>query len=93
MTVELVIAPLSNDPLRDWPIGHYRALASLCAERLDATITLVGTAAQRAAADAVLAGLDPARARNRCSLLFRKLGAAGGDREGLRSRRTVRAGI
>jgi ADP-heptose:LPS heptosyltransferase len=53
----LVVSPLSNDALRDWPLAHYRALAALAVDRLGAPVRFVGTAAQRPRVAAAVAGL------------------------------------
>lgn len=60
MSVALLISPLSNDALRDWPLAHYRALAALAVERLGATVGFVGTAAQRAPVAGAMRGLPVA---------------------------------
>lgn len=69
MSVALVIAPLSNDPLRDWPMPHFGRLAALCVERLDAAITYVGIRAQRVAVNQIVRGFPPDRVRNLCGAM------------------------
>ncbi len=66
MTPEIVVSPCSNDTLRDWPLGHYRALAALLLERMPVSIGFVGTAAQREAVAAAMTGLPRDRAANLC---------------------------
>ncbi len=66
MPPAIIMAPLSNAPLRDWPAEHYGALALLCIERLDAQVTLVGTPEQRGPVDAIARDLPAGRLRNLC---------------------------
>lgn len=66
MSRSIVISPLSNDPLRDWPMAHYRDLAMLCVERLDATVDFIGVRAQHAAVMRQIRDLPADRYRNRC---------------------------
>jgi ADP-heptose:LPS heptosyltransferase len=47
VTTRIVISPLSNDPLRDWPLGSYIEVADLCVQNLKADIEFVGTREQR----------------------------------------------
>ncbi len=68
MRGSVVMAPLSNDPLRDWPAEHFRTLAVLCIERLGATVSFLGTRAQRGAVNPIVRTLPSARARNLCGL-------------------------
>ncbi len=66
MSRSIVIAPLSNDPLRDWPMQHYRDLARLCVERLDAVVDFIGIRAQRNAVSRALYDLPASHYRNLC---------------------------
>lgn len=66
MTPAIVIAPLSNDSLRDWPLPHFRDLARLCVDRLDARVTFVGSRPQRIPVNEMLRALPPDRFRNLC---------------------------
>ena len=66
MSRSIVISPISNDPLRDWPMPHYRALAKLCVERLDASIDFIGIRSQRLAVTLAINDLPSDRYRNRC---------------------------
>jgi ADP-heptose:LPS heptosyltransferase len=43
----IIIAPLSNDALRDWPQAQYTSLIDLCLSGLDQEIVLIGSAEQR----------------------------------------------
>jgi hypothetical protein len=45
-TREIAIAPFSNKELRDWPLAHYVALIRLLVDRLDCTVTLLGSREQ-----------------------------------------------
>lgn len=69
MNPRVVIAPLSNQLTRDWPIAHFRELAIICGKKLDATVDFVGTKAQRHHVNAVVRGLPADRYFNRCGLL------------------------
>jgi ADP-heptose:LPS heptosyltransferase/SAM-dependent methyltransferase len=42
----VVIAPVSNSDLRDWPVAHYVSLVRALVERLDCVVLLVGSRAQ-----------------------------------------------
>jgi ADP-heptose:LPS heptosyltransferase len=54
----IVLAPFSNNSLRDWPAAHYSAFAGLLLDRLEADdrLCVIGTRGQRAAAAAVVRG-------------------------------------
>ena len=54
----ILIAPISNSTLRDWPIEHYAQLTAMLLDRTDCTITLLGTAAQKDRLD-LIAGPTP----------------------------------
>jgi len=69
MSPRIVVAPLSNDPLRDWPLAHFRELAELCVEKLDATVEFVGTRPQRLAVNEAIRALSSDRFINRCGKL------------------------
>ena len=66
MSRSIVISPISNDPLRDWPMRHYRDLARLCVERLEATVDFIGLRAQRLAVTLAINDLPSDRFRNLC---------------------------
>ena len=61
----IVVAPLSNSDLRDWPAAHYGALIRRLVAELDCTVALVGAPRQGAQLDGImrLAG-DSARVSN-----------------------------
>ena len=42
----VVVAPVSNSDLRDWPAAHYAALIGQLVEKLDCTVLLIGSRAQ-----------------------------------------------
>ena len=69
MSASVVMAPLSNNPLREWPIEHYRELARLLVARLDATVSFVGTREQRLIVSAAIRSLPSDRFRNLCGML------------------------
>ncbi|HST74223.1 MAG TPA: glycosyltransferase family 9 protein [Acetobacteraceae bacterium] len=69
MSVAIVIAPLSNDTLRDWPLTHFERLARLCVDRLDARIDCVGIRAQRVAVNQIVRNFPPDRVRNLCGTM------------------------
>ena len=66
MTVSIVMSPLSNDTLRDWPLAHFRELAALCGERLDAEVSFVGSRPQRIAVNGIVRSLPADRFHNLC---------------------------
>lgn len=43
----VIMAPFSNNDLRDWPLKHYARLIALLTSRGDITVEVIGTAAQR----------------------------------------------
>jgi ADP-heptose:LPS heptosyltransferase len=45
----VVIAPLSNSSLRDWPLEHYVALTRMLVEQLACTVLLIGSRPQQSA--------------------------------------------
>ncbi len=69
MNPRIVMAPLSNQLTRDWPIGHFRELALLCGKELDATVEFVGAKTQRHHVNAMVRDLPADRYINRCGLL------------------------
>jgi ADP-heptose:LPS heptosyltransferase len=69
MTVSIIMAPHSNQVTRDWPLRHFRSLAQLCVERLDAIVEFVGTRSQRASVNTVVRDLPSLRFINSCGLL------------------------
>lgn len=62
--MRIVIAPLSNDHLRDWPLENFRRLAAACVDQLDAEILFVGSAAQRCLINCLVRGHEVRRVRN-----------------------------
>lgn len=61
----IVIAPLSNSELRDWPLPHYVTLITGLLGALDCTISLIGTAAQTAQLERVTHQVGDPRVQNR----------------------------
>lgn len=64
----IIVAPLSNDVLRDWPCGHYGRLIDLCLAELDHDIVLVGSAEQRQAINLIVRGRPAGRLANMAGL-------------------------
>jgi ADP-heptose:LPS heptosyltransferase len=64
----IVIAPFSNSDIRDWPVGHYAALAGILLESLEDgdLITVVGTKAQKLRANEIVRDYNPERVVNAC---------------------------
>lgn len=66
----IVIAPFSNNPLRDWPIAHFVSLIDLLIDRLeDYDINLIGAPNQRLAAHEIVRFFPGDRVHNRCGRL------------------------
>lgn len=65
---DVLLAPFSNNPLRDWPAEHFAALIALLLPRLDPdqAIRIVGTRGQRLSACEIVRTFDPARVVNGC---------------------------
>jgi ADP-heptose:LPS heptosyltransferase len=59
----LVISPISNDPLRDWPLDHFKEFIKLCLEQLDCHIALIGTKEQRTQTLYLTRGFEAARVK------------------------------
>lgn len=60
----IIIAPLSNDILRDWPRAHYAELIDLLLAGTDEDIALIGSAEQRQELNHHGRHRPPARFRN-----------------------------
>lgn len=69
---EIVIAPFSNNALRDWPAGHYRETIGLMLDSLapDARISVVGTRGQRVGAAEIVRPYPADRVRNDCGIAW-----------------------
>ena len=52
-TIRIVVAPLSNSTIRDWPIGHYERLLGEVLDAADCALVLVGSAEQRPSLEAL----------------------------------------
>lgn len=65
---EIVIAPFSNSPIRDWPGTHFAALIGLLLEQLgtDCRIRLTGTANQRLGVNEIVRYHPADRVINAC---------------------------
>lgn len=66
MTPRIVISPLSNAPLRDWPMESFCQVADLCVERLDAVVEFIGTRQQRVIVSQYLRARSPDHYINQC---------------------------
>jgi ADP-heptose:LPS heptosyltransferase len=62
----VVIAPFANERVRQWPGRHYRALVDLIVSAHDFSVVVVGTRAQRSAANDIVRGFSSERVRNAC---------------------------
>jgi ADP-heptose:LPS heptosyltransferase len=67
---EIVIAPLSHNPVRDWPAAHYRALIGLLLDQAadDNSVMLVGTRNQRLVLNEIARPFAATRVANACGL-------------------------
>jgi ADP-heptose:LPS heptosyltransferase len=65
----IVVAPFSNDQLRDWPATHFAALIGRCVTDLQVTVKVVGTIQQREAANGIGRGFPSHRVENTCGLM------------------------
>lgn len=68
---DIIVAPFSNSDIRDWPGGHYAALAGILAARWPGPgmIRVIGTRNQALRANDIVRSLDPARVANDCGRL------------------------
>ena len=67
---EILIAPLSHNPLRDWPAAHYASLIGLLLDRIPhpVEITVIGTANQRHILNEIVRHYPADRVFNACGL-------------------------
>jgi ADP-heptose:LPS heptosyltransferase len=72
---EILIAPLSHNPLRDWPADHYRDLIRLLLERLEGEvcISLAGSPNQRLTVSEIVRPFPADRVSNMCGLAWEKV--------------------
>lgn len=68
---DIIVAPFSNSDIRDWPSGHYAALAGILSARWPGPgmIRVIGTRNQALRANDIVRLLDPARVANDCGRL------------------------
>lgn len=66
MTSRIIISPLSNEPLRDWPMESFLSVADICVEQLDAVVEFVGTRQQRVIVSQYLRTRSPEHCINLC---------------------------
>lgn len=64
----IIIAPFSNSPIRDWPEAHFAALIGLLLDRFDGAcrIQVTGTANQRLGANEIVRDHPSDRVTNAC---------------------------
>jgi heptosyltransferase-3 len=62
--MKIVVAPLSNDYLRDWPMENYRRLVGLCTARPETDVYLLGAPDQRVVMNTLVRGTDATRVVN-----------------------------
>lgn len=69
---EILIAPLSHNPLRDWPSGHYADLIRLLLEGLagDVRISLAGSPNQRLILNEIVRPFAADQVVNMCGLAW-----------------------
>ena len=65
----IVVAPFSNEQLRDWPATHFAALIDRCIGELQVIVKVVGTIHQREAANDIIRSFPGHLVENRCGLL------------------------
>ena len=64
----VVVAPISNSNLRDWPARHYGTLVRRLVEELGCRVTLVGAPGQKAQLDAIMASAGTSGVTNLAGL-------------------------
>jgi ADP-heptose:LPS heptosyltransferase len=62
----VVISPFANERVRQWPSRHFRELIEIIWREHRLTALIVGTRAQRAAANDIVRGLSSERVKNAC---------------------------
>lgn len=72
---EIVIAPFSNNALRDWPLDHYGEAIGLLLDQVDAdtVISIIGTRGHRTAGAEIVRPFPAARVTNACGLAWEKV--------------------
>lgn len=68
---EIVIAPFSNNSLRDWPAAHFVSAIDLLLEQLGegTIVSLIGAPGQRLAAHEIVRSFPATHVRNECGRL------------------------
>jgi ADP-heptose:LPS heptosyltransferase len=66
---DALIFPFANDPLRDWPLEHYRELIEICLERADFRFRILGAPEQTQLANVLVRSLPGDRVVNDCGRL------------------------
>lgn len=69
---EIIIAPFSNNALRDWPAWHFTTMIEFLLHQIpsDIVISVVGTRGQRLAAAEIVRPFPVDRVGNACGLLW-----------------------
>ena len=62
----VLVSPFANERVRQWPWPHFRALIELIVRQHGHPVTVVGTRAQRASANAIVRGLSSEMVVNAC---------------------------
>jgi len=65
----IIVAPFSNDFLKDWPSHHYRELIELFYREINLDVKIVGTLNQRAFGNELVRELPGHRVANLCGVV------------------------
>jgi ADP-heptose:LPS heptosyltransferase len=65
----VVISPFANERIRQWPSRYFRELIEIIWREHGFSVLIVGTRAQRAAANDIVRGLPSERVKNTCGAL------------------------
>ena len=65
----IIVAPFSNDFLKDWPSYHYAELIELCYKEFNLDVKIIGTLNQRAHANELVRCLPGDRVANLCGAI------------------------
>ncbi|RBP18315.1 glycosyl transferase family 9 (putative heptosyltransferase) [Roseiarcus fermentans] len=64
----VLISPFANERVRQWPWQHYRKLIEMIVREHGHSVAVVGTRAQRAAANAIVRDLSSEMVSNACGM-------------------------
>lgn len=62
----IILSPFANERVKEWPLAHYRELAGIVVREHGFPVAIVGTRAQRAAANDLVRGLSSEDVINMC---------------------------